>query len=226
MLLLVRSVPRDHEDWRDAVRIGASDALDNMLRNVGVQVIQQVNEHDREKLFTLTAEKFVSLRNISGAGGDSGVPELPDLSREGFDKALMVVIAGYLAVHHRDGGVPTTQARLLGELLRHEQHYWSKQWKRAGLEQHFQLWHSVAFAGLGSKFRSTFALSRLRSRTMVIEMVPTTPPESYRPRSHDRTADLLRAGLSDWAKRNAHRITEERPRRTGRHLGPQHRRQV
>lgn len=70
---------------------------------------------------------------------------------------------------------------------------------------------AVAFAGLGSTFRSAAVLSALRSRTLVIEMVRTTPPESYRPRVHDYTAEALRAELAEWVGRNTSRIVETWP---------------
>ena len=99
------------------MRVGASDALDSMLRNVGVQVIEQVDEHDRGELFTRTAEKFVALRNAAAPGGESPVVfEPPDLSRDVFDNSLMVVIAAYLAAPQRRCGAdhPGRVARGVG----------------------------------------------------------------------------------------------------------------
>ena len=83
-------------------------------------------------------------------------------------------------------------------------------WSRAGKPRQ-PVFAAVAFAGLGSTFRSAPVLSALRSRTLVIEMVPSTPPEKYKPRIHDRLADMLRAELAEWAGRNTARILDSFP---------------
>lgn len=83
-------------------------------------------------------------------------------------------------------------------------------WSRAG-KPALPIFAAVAFAGMGATFRSAPVLSALRSRTLVIEMTPQTPPESYRPRTHDPLADALRAELSEWVGRNTSRIIESMP---------------
>jgi hypothetical protein len=64
---------------------------------------------------------------------------------------------------------------------------------------------------MGATFRSAPVLSALRSRTLVIEMTPCTPPESYRPRIHDPLADALRSEMAKWVGRNTSRIIESLP---------------
>lgn len=83
-------------------------------------------------------------------------------------------------------------------------------WSRAG-KPALPIFAAVGFAGMGATFRSAPVLSALRSRTLVIEMEPCTPPESYRPRVHDPLADALRAELSHWVGRNTSRIIESLP---------------
>lgn len=83
-------------------------------------------------------------------------------------------------------------------------------WSRAG-KPALPIFAAVAFAGMGATFRSAPVLSALRSRTLVIEMVPCTPPESYRPRVHDPLADALRSELAKWVGRNTSRIIESLP---------------
>jgi hypothetical protein len=70
---------------------------------------------------------------------------------------------------------------------------------------------AVAFAGMDATFRSAPVLSALRSRTIVVAMVPSTPPEKYKPRIHDRVAEALRAELAEWAGRNTARILDSFP---------------
>lgn len=84
------------------------------------------------------------------------------------------------------------------------------EWIRANKDP-VSIFSAVAFAGLGRTFRTSAALSALRSRTIMIEMRPLTPPEPYQSREHDRTADALRDNLSRWALANAGRICEAWP---------------
>jgi hypothetical protein len=83
-------------------------------------------------------------------------------------------------------------------------------WSRAG-KPAVPIFAAVGFAGMGATFRSAPVLSALRSRTLVVEMVPGMPPESYRPRVHDPLADALRAELGKWVGRNTSRIIESLP---------------
>lgn len=83
-------------------------------------------------------------------------------------------------------------------------------WSRAG-KPALPIFAAVAFAGMGATFRSAPVLSAIRSRTLVIEMTPQSPPESYRPRVHDLIADALRTELAEWVGRNTARIIDRWP---------------
>jgi hypothetical protein len=65
----------------------------------------------------------------------------------------------------------------------------------------------VVLAGLGQKFRTSTELAPLRGRSIVIEMIPTEPAETYRDRLHGPMAAHIRESLTTWCKRNYHDIT-------------------
>lgn len=65
----------------------------------------------------------------------------------------------------------------------------------------------VALAGLGKRFRTASELAPLRGRSLVIEMVPTQPAETFRARLHEPMAAHIREALTTWTKRNYHDIT-------------------
>lgn len=69
---------------------------------------------------------------------------------------------------------------------------------------------AVTMSGLGRKFRSAAELAPLRSRSIIIDMVPGSPPERYRTSLHEPTAKSLREALTRWGARNLD-ITEAIP---------------
>lgn len=83
-------------------------------------------------------------------------------------------------------------------------------WTRANKED-LNIFGAVAMAGLGKKYRTSEALSALRSRTIPIEMRRTGEAEQYRPRQHDALASELRRLVHSWAVRNAPLILEDWP---------------
>lgn len=83
-------------------------------------------------------------------------------------------------------------------------------WSRAN-KPPVPIFAAVAFAGMGETFRSAPVLAALRSRTIVITMVPGQPPEDYRPRIHDQVSGALRDDLTEWVGKNTARIMNEMP---------------
>lgn len=79
-------------------------------------------------------------------------------------------------------------------------------WSRAN-KPPVSVFAPVALAGLGKKFRTAAELAPLRGRSLVIEMVPTAPTETYRERLHGPMAGHIRESLTVWCKRNYHDIT-------------------
>lgn len=66
----------------------------------------------------------------------------------------------------------------------------------------------VALAGLSSRFLAAPELEPLRTRSVIIQMVPATPGEAYRERWHGPMTIATRDALGAWAKRKHALITE------------------
>jgi tetratricopeptide (TPR) repeat protein len=128
VLLLVRDSPRMRGgDWRAPLR-HHSDALDGVLDDVDVRVLEDMplRPGERRALFAAAAAALAAR-----GGKAASVPAAPEeLEQPLFAAPLAVVIAAYLAVHrHTSAGeqtdqTPTTAGELFDELLAHERRYW------------------------------------------------------------------------------------------------------
>jgi hypothetical protein len=103
VLLLVRAKPAVGADWTASLRY-RSDALDSLLDDAELHVLEELplTDREREHLFAAAANVLAmrAARDVPPAA-----PKL--LAHTSFASPLMVVIAAYLAVHS-DASVPKT----------------------------------------------------------------------------------------------------------------------
>ena len=69
----------------------------------------------------------------------------------------------------------------------------------------------LVMAGLGARIRIAPELEPLRSRSVVVEMLPAAPPEFYERDDHDGLTTMYRDQLTIWVKRNLPAILKQRP---------------
>jgi hypothetical protein len=80
-----------------------------------------------------------------------------------------------------------------------------------GKDETIDVFSPLVMAGLGARIRIAPELEPLRSRSIIVEMLPATPPEFYERDDHDGLTAMYRDQLTTWVKRNLPAILKQRP---------------
>ena len=154
VVLLVRSAPRDDSDWTALLR-HRSHALDAVLNDTQQWILDDrpLDAAERVALFDAAATALTARADPALT-----LPDAPGaLSERVFASPLMVVIAGYLAVHG-SSKLPTSKADLLEELLHHERRYWKHSATAHGIDHDPDLAQRIialaTLAGADSEFEA------------------------------------------------------------------------
>lgn len=177
VLLTVRSRTEGVVDVRRALQ-GHGEALDVVIDGAGIDLLSDLRfgEAEHGELFATAVDAFS--RRL-GRNAEAAQRLLPDLPDRALTSALMVLIAGYLAV--TDGRVPTDRRELLEGVLEHEDRYWLA--RAAGLNTDPTLRRRVvALATLAGARPSEAGLVAETAAADLLRLVPDLTDASVRER--------------------------------------------
>lgn len=80
-----------------------------------------------------------------------------------------------------------------------------------GKDETIDVFSPLLIAGLGARIRIAPELEPLRSRSIIVEMLPGSPPDNYERDDHDGLTAMYRDQLTTWARRNRQAILKQRP---------------